>query len=179
MRGRTLILTHDAGPRQRRLTIIAMLLLGLFAAGIAYGGDTVVRLSEPVAVTDDAEIFGALLDESLPVVSLSELAQHEDPDSVGEFLLTTRVSQVCRKKGCFFIAQQGTTTMRVSFVDYSFFVPTDISGKHVTLSGKLVRKELTQEQAEHLAQDLGEEDAPVVKAGTVNEIVATAVSVPL
>ena len=179
MRGRTRILTYDAGRRQRHFTAVAMLLLGLLAAGIVYAGDTVVRLSEPVAVTDDAEIFGAPLDESLPVASLEELAQHENPENAGEFLLTTRVAQVCRKKGCFFIAQQGATTMRVSFVDYSFFVPTDISGKRVTLSGRLVRKELTQEQAEHLARDLGEQDAPAIKTGAVNEIVATAVSVPL
>ena len=155
-----------------------MLVSGLLAAVLATAGDAVLRLSEPVAVTDDAEIFGSPLDESLPVVSLGELARHEDPDGLGEFRLTTRVSQVCQKKGCFFIAQQGTTTMRVSFVDYSFFVPTDISGKRVTLSGRLVRRELTEEQAEHFAEDLGNEGAAPVRAGTVNEIVATAVSVP-
>ncbi len=169
---------RDPGHRQRPGLPIILLALGVLAAGLATAGDAVLRLSEPVAVTDEAEIFGSPLDESLPAVSLRELAQHEDPDSAGEFLLTTRVSQVCQKKGCFFIAQQGTTTMRVSFVDYSFFVPTDISGKRVTLSGRLVRRELTEEQAEHLAQDLGNEGAPAIIAGAVNEIIATAVSVP-
>ena len=178
MRSRILIVNNEPGRRQRPILAVLLLLPGLLAAGLAYAGDAVLRLSEPVAITDDAEIFGSLLDESLPVASLEELARHEDPDSAGAFLLTTRVSQVCKKKGCFFIAQQGTTTMRVSFVDYSFFVPTDISGKNVTLSGRLVRRELTEEQAEHFAKDLGDGKPVPVEAGTVNEIVATAVSVP-
>ena len=66
--------------------------------------------------------------------------------------------------------------LRVSFVDYSFFVPTDISGRRVTLVGELVRVERSDEQAEHMSEDLGSNAA--VESGVVYEIVATSVRVP-
>ncbi len=168
-------------PGRRRRNVDAALigfLLCLLAVSTSQAANTSIRLSEPVAVTDDAEVFGAPLDDTLPVVDLEALAQQQDPDAVGEFLLTTRVARVCQKKGCFFIAQQGATTMRVSFKDYSFFVPTDISGKRVTLSGRLVRRELTTEDAAHYARDLGSESDSAVRPGPAYEIVATSVSVP-
>ena len=96
---------------------------------------------------------------------------------VGEpVLITARVSQVCQRKGCFFIAQEGPAVLRVSFADYSFFVPTDISGRRVTMAGELVRREITTEQAEHMNSDLGG-SAPI-EAGVVYEIVAISVRVP-
>ena len=88
-----------------------------------------------------------------------------------------RVSQVCQKKGCFFIAQDGDAVVRVSFKDYSFFVPTDISGKHVDFVGEVVAKEMTTEEAEHYAEDLGEATPPL-QPGVSYEIVATSVRVP-
>ena len=53
--------------------------------------------------------------------------------------------------------------MRITFEDYGFFIPTDSSGKQATLAGVFSRKPLKAEQAEHLAEDLGEapaEDTP-------------------
>ena len=67
--------------------------------------------------------------------------------------------------------------MRVSFKDYGFFVPTDISGKRVEFTGEVVAREMTAEEAEHYAEDLGTEEPPV-EPGMVYEIVATAVRVP-
>ena len=66
--------------------------------------------------------------------------------------------------------------LRVSFKDYGFFVPTDISGRRVTMVGELVEREISEDQAEHMSEDLGEEGA--MQAGVVYEIVATSVRVP-
>ena len=171
--------SHLTIPRQSINMLLAGLAIILSGSHIANAGENEVRrLSEPVTTTSDAEIFGAPLDNSLPLRTLEELSRHENPASVGDFRLTTRVAQVCQAKGCFFIAQEGATTMRVSFKDYGFFVPTDISGKRVTLAGELIQRELTPVAVEHFAEDLGDDEAPL-EAGIVYEIVATSVSVPL
>ena len=161
----------------RRIAWLSGIAALLTALPVAAGDGTVIRLSEPVAVSDDAETFGALIDEDATRVRLGDLL--ENPESfVGKPILTSaRVSQVCQKKGCFFIAKDGATTIRVSFKDYGFFVPTDAGGKQVTLSGELVETRLSEEQVEHFAADL-EVDRDEVADWPVYEIVASAVRIP-
>ena len=151
----------------------------LIAASFALAGDEpgVVRLSEPVEVTDTHEAFGAVMTTQADPVALSALIENHADYADKSVLISARVSEVCRKKGCFFIAQDGSTTVRVSFKDYGFFVPTDISGRHVTLLGQLRRVELTEEQAAHLEADMGSVDASVAP-GPQFEIVATSVRIP-
>ena len=92
------------------------------------------------------------------------------------FLLTARVAQVCQKKGCFFIAQSGADSVRISFEKYGFFIPTDSGGKQVTLAGVFSSKPISAEQAEHLAEDLGETPAEDIPAFEYS-IVATGVRI--
>ena len=152
--------------------ISAVLAATLLFTG-AHAGE-VVRLSEPVATTDTTETFGSVLDEAVPLIELEDVGA----DNVGETVrVEARVSQVCQKKGCFFVAVEGNTTVRVSFKDYGFFVPTDVSGKRVAFVGEVIEKEVTKEEAEHFAEDMGDASAAVVP-GKTYEIVATAVRVP-
>ncbi len=159
--------------------LLALATMALFASPLARADDEsgVIRLSEPVEVTDTHETFGAAMPEAAEPIALAALvASHEDyaDESV---VVAARVSKVCQKKGCFFIAQDGSTTVRVSFKDYGFFVPTDIGGRSVTLVGELKQVEVSEEQAEHLKEDLGSADADIAP-GPQFEIVATAVRVP-
>lgn len=162
------------------LVATAILATALLAAGIppAAAESEAIRLSEPVERSSDSETFGSPLDETLPSVSLQQLAADAESHTGKPFRVTVRVARVCQKKGCFFIAQDGDTVMRVSFADYSFFLPTDIGGKRVDMVGELVARELTPEQAEHYAADLGETSA-TLQPGKVWELVATSVRVPL
>ena len=135
----------------------------------------VTRLSEPVAVTDDAEVFGAPLDANARATSLEALL-----DNPGDFVDTAvkvdaRISQVCQKKGCFMIATTGDRAVRISFKDYAFFVPTDTGGKTVTVTGTFIERELTEKQAAHFREDAGSD---TIQAGKVYEIVAGAVRIP-
>ncbi|MEO1202669.1 MAG: DUF4920 domain-containing protein, partial [Pseudomonadota bacterium] len=129
-------------------TLIIALLVVLMSAASASSETKALRLSEPVASDPDAETFGALLDESLPHKQLGELLESPDEWLGRQVRVEARVSQVCQKKGCFFIAKDGDTTLRVSFVDYAFFVPTDIGGKTVTLAGELIQTQLSDAEAE-------------------------------
>lgn len=153
------------------------LTLFFFGVSLAAGRDNVVRLSEPVEKTPEYETFGAPLDFSVEKVSLEDIAADGDSYAGRTVRVETRVSKVCQKKGCFFIAQHGSAVVRVSFRDYSFFVPTDIGGKRVMLVGEVVQNELSAEKAQHLAEDLGE---PVesVEPGREFTIVASSVRVP-
>jgi hypothetical protein len=159
------------------LALLAALTWPLFAnAGPQGHGKQVVRLSEPVIATDTFETFGAPLPASPAPVSLrAALAAHRGSNE--PVVIETEVVKVCQKKGCFFIARDGEAVARVSFVDYSFFVPTDSAGKKVLLAGVLHQQELTEEQAEHLSGDLGEKGA--VDAGLEFTIVASSVQIPL
>ena len=63
----------------------------------------------------------------------------------------------------------------MSFRDYGFFVPTDSGGDVVILEGRLVQRELTPTQAQHLNGDM---KAPVsLRPGLGYEIVADVVRV--
>lgn len=151
----------------------------LFAGQLAWASDEskVIRLSEPVEVTDTHETFGAVMPGEVEPVTLATLIEQHENYAGESVVVEARVSQVCQKKGCFFIAKDGATTVRVSFKDYSFFVPTDISGRDVTLVGELKEVELSAEQAAHLEDDLGSDEA-AVEPGPQFEIVASAVRVP-
>ena len=145
---------------------------GLFAAE-----NEVIRLSEPVEVTETHEIFGSALPESGEPLSLTDLMKDNEKYLDQEVLVTTRIAKVCQKKGCFFVAQEGPSTARVTFKDYEFFIPTDSGGKDVVLAGTFSRKSVSKEQADHYAADLGEVAAAVPETFEYS-IVASAVKIP-
>lgn len=136
-----------------------------------------IRLSEPVASDANSETFGEPLDQSLPQLSLEELVTNAENNLGKEVVVETRIAKVCQKKGCFFMATDGALAVRVSFKDYGFFIPTDSSGKHVTLSGELIERELSAEQAAHYSADMADASSKL-EAGNVYEIVADSVRIP-
>jgi len=154
------------------MTSATLLLVFLLAAD---SGDKIVRLSEPVVETDTHEVFGSEATFDGAALSVNELLADADAHVDQIVLVETRVAQVCQKKGCFFIARQGDASIRVSFKDYGFFVPTDIGGKTVRLAGTLTRIERSEEEAEHFSSDA---PGAAFEAGPTFELIADAVRVP-
>lgn len=162
-----------------KLIRIALPLACLLAVPAVLAADAeVIRLSEPVAVTNTHEVFGSLLPDAGVTLQIGDLIENGELYEGKEVLVSTRIAKVCQKKGCFFVAQHGADTVRVTFEDYGFFIPTDSGGKTVTLLGTYSRKPLSREEAEHLAEDLGEE-APETVPEFEYSIVAKGVSIPL
>ena len=165
-----------------RKLLPTVLLAVPFLASAALADDGVVRLSEPVKKTERYEDFGAVLPERLPegeaLQSLSGAIANFDELAGQQVLIETEVQQVCRKKGCFFIARDGDAVARVRFKDYGFFIPTDSAGKTVKLAGKLERVEVSEEQAAHFAEDLGREPGAERMADFEYRVTATAVRIP-
>ncbi len=72
------------------------------------------------------------------------------------------VQEVCQVKGCWLTMDLGNdTSMRVSFKDYGFFVPTDCSGKTAVLQGQLTMETIDVATLKHLAQDAGRSEAEI------------------
>jgi hypothetical protein len=163
---------------------MAMLLivLPIANASLAPVNQEAVRLSEPVVKDENSETFGAKLDMSLDLLQLTELINQAQEYQEKPFRLETKIAKVCQKKGCFFIAQQNDTVVRVSFKDYGFFIPSDSGNKIVMLTGTLIKKEVTDAQAAHFNDDLKDSDGQpknAIKAGATYEIVADSIKIPL
>ncbi|MEX0609813.1 MAG: DUF4920 domain-containing protein [Balneolaceae bacterium] len=158
---------------------ILLLLAGFLIASTAYAQQAeVIRLSEPVQQTENYEVFGAEVETWEAAESLSSVIEAGETFIGKEITLETEVAQVCEKKGCFFVANDGSKSARITFKDYGFFIPTDSQGKNVKLVGVFNVKELSEEQAKHYAEDAGNDPEEI--SGTQKEysIVATSVLVP-
>ena len=156
---------------------ILSIALGAITPGIFADEGEAKRLSEPVAITATHEVFGAMLPDHGTPLSLSDLIKHNDKYQDQEVLLATRIAKVCQKKGCFFVAQEGAATARVSFKDYGFFIPTDSGGKDVVLLGIWSRRSVSKKEAQHYDTDLGETDSSNPERFQYS-IVASAVKIP-
>lgn len=160
----------------KKLFLTSLFILSSIAV-LAQSNAEIIRLSEPVQETKDVEVFGSAIElEDLTALTLSQVIEGDYESST--ITLKTTVSEVCNKKGCFFIAQDGDYTARITFKDYSFFIPTDSQGKEVMLVGDFSTETLSEEQAKHYAEDAGK-DAELIK-GEQKEysVVATSVVVP-
>lgn len=72
--------------------------------------------------------------------------------------VTGTVSEVCQKKGCWMTIkseQAGQPDIRVTFKDYALFMPNDIVGKKVVLSGFAFIEVTPVDVLRHYAEDAG------------------------
>jgi hypothetical protein len=155
-----------------RIIIVVTLL-----SSIRHGWAEPIRLSSPTAFDSNSETFGQIFDDSKADLDLVTLMKDPSKYLGQQLVVKTSIAKVCQKKGCFFIAQQNQSMLRVSFKDYSFFIPTDSSGKTVILAGELVEKQVTPAQAAHFSADLNTESV-ALKAGKAYEIVASGIQIP-
>ena len=160
-----------------KFAAVILSLAALAAASAASAGE-VLRLSEPVQTGEGYEVFGAPVDGTGDALPLAKIVAASEDYAGKQVKATATVAQVCQKKGCFFVAQDGDTVARVTFVDYSFFVPTDAGGKDVTIVGTFNRKVISEAQAKHFAEDAGQDPSTVTGPREEYSIVATAVVVP-
>jgi hypothetical protein len=96
------------------------------------------------------------------------------------------LTEVCQKKGCWMKVDIGNgETMRVSFKDYGFFVPTDkekMVGKEVIFQGVAKFEKISVEDQKHFAEDAGdskEEIDAITEEATNLSFEAVGVLVPV
>lgn len=79
-------------------------------------------------------------------------------DQESTYKVKGTIEEVCQMKGCWMtMKNEEGANIRVTFKDYGFFVPMDISGKQVVIEGVAKKEILEEELAKHYAEDGGQE----------------------
>lgn len=70
--------------------------------------------------------------------------------------ISGEIKEVCTKKGCWFSMElPNGESMRVTFKDYGFFIPTNSQGFPIVLEGVATLSETDVETLRHYAEDQG------------------------
>jgi hypothetical protein len=121
------------------------------------------------ASAEDAVKRGAPIGDS-PAVTLAEVVKDPEAFVDRSVIVVGTVAEVCQTKGCWMrVLPEGSETgVRVTFLDYGFFVPKDSQGMSVRAEGTFHTKVLSKEDADHLEG----EGAKLVRNpdGTVTEL---------
>lgn len=78
----------------------------------------------------------------------------------------SKVNSVCQNKGCWMRMDIGGQEAMVKFKDYGFFMPKDIAGDIVIISGKAFIEETSIEVQRHYAEDAGKSQEEVAAINT-------------
>jgi hypothetical protein len=114
--------------------------------------------------TDPAQKnFGTTTDASNAIPYDAFLPQMATVDSL-PVKIVGKVGEVCQKKGCWMTLvpeQPGQPEMRVTFKDYAFFMPKDLSGKRVVVDGFAFAETTPVDVLRHYAEDAGKTKAEI------------------
>ncbi|MCA1801331.1 MAG: DUF4920 domain-containing protein [Rhodothermaceae bacterium] len=125
----------------------------LFAAFFIFG--TLISCSNEAAPSDEWETFG---DEITPAgsVSVGDVIDEFELDVEKEFKITGTLVSVCQEKGCWTTLETDDgRDIRMTFKDYSFFLPIDYAGKTVVAEGIGFKKVTGVDELRHFAEDGG------------------------
>lgn len=99
--------------------------------------------------------FGAIVTVEGAVAYEEVMPKMAEVDSLPIKIVGT-VKEVCQKKGCWMTLvsdQPGYPEMRVTFKDYAFFMPKDLSGRRVVVDGFAQVTTTSVEVLRHFAED--------------------------
>ena len=95
-------------------------------------------------------------------VPMSALATALGTRDSARVKLVGKASAVCQAKGCWMtLPTADGRQMRVRFRDYAFFVPKNLSGHEVVVSGWAHRSTVPKAELQHYAKDAGKTDQEV------------------
>jgi hypothetical protein len=101
-------------------------------------------------------IFGENI-ENDKIIPKKELISLFENDVKFNAKFEATVVDVCQMKGCWMRLDLGNNKkVMVNFKDYGFFVPKDITGKNVVVSGEALKKTISVDELKHYASDRGE-----------------------
>ena len=122
-----------------------------------------VSISVQFSVYGQQRTFGEKFDpkDAMPMGAfMKEMQGKSDMPAMVE----GKVSAVCQAKGCWMKLETGNgSNMRVSFKDYGFFVPKDLSGKTVVVRGVASMNTTSVEELRHYAEDAGKSKEEIAK----------------
>jgi len=119
-----------------------------------------VTASLPAQQISKGAAYGAAMPHGKPVGLAAAIAATSFNAPIH---LTATVQEVCQKKGCWMILNDGTSSVRVTFKDYAFFVPKNLAGSVVHVYGVLTQTVLSEADARHYAEDGGDSKDEIAK----------------
>ena len=155
-----------AGTGTLRAVLAAIIGMSLSVAPAVGGDDTgIIKRGEKIGKS--------------PKVAMADVMKTPEKFFDKTVALEGTVAEVCQKKGCWMEVLPGSdsTSVRVTFKDYGFFVPKDCHGMAVLIEGKFEKKVLSKDDADHMEA----EGANIVRNadGTATEIGFVATGVEL
>ncbi|HMX40776.1 MAG TPA: DUF4920 domain-containing protein [Saprospiraceae bacterium] len=119
--------------------------------------------SKNTVAPNDGKHFGTLVTPKKAMTYDQLMVKMASVDSMNA-KVTGTVSSVCQKKGCWMTLvspQAGKPEMRVTFKDYAFFMPKNLSGKKVVIEGKAFVETTSVADLQHYAEDAGKTPAEI------------------
>lgn len=113
----------------------------------------------------DGKHFGATITADNAITYDELIPKMETTDSLA-VKVTGKVKEVCQKKGCWMTLvsdQPGKPEMRVTFKDYAFFMPKNLSGKRVVVDGYAIIDVTPVDVLRHYAEDAGKSKEEIEK----------------
>jgi KaiC/GvpD/RAD55 family RecA-like ATPase len=98
----------------------------------------------------EPKTFGKPLTGLAPTTLAAVLGKPENGKTVA---LEGVIKAACQDRGCWITFEQGGKNVHVTFEGYSFFVPKDSAGQAVKLEGKVIVKDRTRDEIEHLKEE--------------------------
>jgi hypothetical protein len=129
------------------------------AAMVSACGQSTSQVVDPNSSdpTKDGKHFGAVITKDNAISYDEVMGKMSASDSLN-MKVTGKVQEVCQKKGCWMTLvsdQPGQPEMRVTFKDYAFFMPKDLSGKRVVVDGYAYVETTPVDVLRHYAEDAG------------------------
>lgn len=98
--------------------------------------------------------------EAISVEEMVKKLSVEQP--IEGLVVTGKVEDVCQAKGCWLtLPTENSGSVRVTFKDYGFFVPKDISGKTVVIQGIGQIETTSVADLQHYASDEGKSEEEI------------------
>ncbi|MBT6326619.1 MAG: DUF4920 domain-containing protein [Bdellovibrionales bacterium] len=115
------------------------------------------------AMAANKQSFGKKISLSKEV-KIEKIINNFDQYSGQQVLIRAKVEQVCKSKGCWMILKsKDLPSIRVTFENYSFFVPFNLEGKEVLVEGQLISKKMSVNEAKHYLEDAGKPQTEIDK----------------
>jgi hypothetical protein len=99
--------------------------------------------------------YGDIIEENA-AISSAELVAKIESEGTYSGKIAGEIKEVCTKKGCWFSMElPNGESMRVTFKDYGFFIPTNSQGFPLIMEGVATLSETDVETLRHFAEDQG------------------------
>ena len=116
--------------------------------------------------------------EPVPEVALATILANPNAYADKTVITEGKVHRACSRKGCWMEIGEGSNACRVTFKDYSFFVPTNSAGAHARLQGRVETSRVERAAVEHLESE-GAHFQGKSEDGTATEVRLVASAVQL